>query len=139
MTDDRLNTLGILVAAAKECDEGRIKISRDVVSELVDALRESLAEIAAYQGLPEGALEGWTWDGALWACTLTPDGIWPQVELWVEVDAGEVTWEASMDPGEVPGAPPEIDACEDVRGAAPTPRDAMRQAKSAAKAKGWTS
>lgn len=139
MTDDRLNTLGILVAAAVGCDEDRIKINRDVVSELVDALREAKAEIAAYQGRPEGALEGWTWDGALWACQLTSDGVWPQVNLWVEVDAGEVTWEASMDPGEVLGAPPGPDACEDVRGTALAPREGMRQAKAAAKAKGWTS
>jgi hypothetical protein len=146
VTDDRLDTLGILVAAAIGCDEDRIKINRDVVSELVDALREAKAEIAAYQGRPEGALEGWTWDGALWACQLTPDGVWPQVNLWVEVDAGEVTWEAAMDPGEVLAIAKngraygdDVPPCEDVRGTAPTPREGMRQAKAAAKAKGWTS
>ena len=143
MTDDRLNTLGILVTAAVGCDEDRIKINRDVVSELVDALREAKAEIAAYQGHPEGALPGWTWDGALWARRLTPDGVWPQVDLWVEVDAGEATWEAAMDPGEVVGlsscATLIEGECEDVRGIGPTPREAMRQAEAAAKAKGWVS
>jgi hypothetical protein len=40
MTYERLNTIGTLVAAAKECDEGRIKINRSVVEELIQAVRD---------------------------------------------------------------------------------------------------
>ena len=41
MTEERLNIIGTLVAAAEESDEGRIKINRSVVEELIQAVRDA--------------------------------------------------------------------------------------------------
>lgn len=46
MTDEHLNTLGTLVAAARSDEDDRIRINRTVVEKLISALREARAEIA---------------------------------------------------------------------------------------------
>lgn len=103
--------------------------SPDAVLGLIAALHEAQAEIAACHGKPEGALPGWGWEGDHW---IQVPSTRPLVGLMVYLadDHDSWLWDASYtdDGGE---------KFVDVRGDAPTPREAMRQAEAAAKAEGW--
>ena len=100
-------------------------------------LAEAEAEIAAYQGRPEGAInERWTWDGATWAC-----GDTDTVSAFTEADAdGTVAWRIDREPLVTvcaEGCEHEVEKGAEISGTAPTHRTAQRAAEAAAVARGW--
>lgn len=98
---------------------------------------EALAEIAAYQGRPEGALNAhwhyddvaqlWSRDGKAWTLSVAAN---------YDHDGTAYAWDALEYEGDDADAVEPEDR-EGEEGIAETPRSAMRAAEAAAKAKGW--
>jgi hypothetical protein len=128
--------LDALEAAAKTY-LAMMPIDVNVVLRLVAALREAraerdelAAEVAAYQGKPEGALPGWHWNDSgdyqaferAWHLWPVPNGVPDGWVVWAETDGRWGCWHYT-------GISDMLDVNE--QGTEPTPRAAMRAAEAA--------